>query len=349
MIAHLPAGCQGRAELRLANPAGPSRIGRRGRLWARAAGAAVAAADETMMTKPSRIIDFHQHVFWHGRDDADMVANLDEHGIEKAVLLNWDITELELTQAYEGVFNPVHARPGGSAPGLPLSDVVRAARRYPDRFIAGYCPYPLGPYAIAKLEAALSMHDVRMCGEWKATAPLDDPRCLNLFRFCGERRLPVLFHIDVPYRPDPQTGRPTFCKEWYGGTIDNLERALAACPETILVGHGPGFWRYISGDADTAPEGYPPGEVTPGGRLGPLLDACPNFYADLSGFSGRNALQRDPEHGKTFLLKYQQRLLFGRDNYDGQLHEFLQSLGLPEDVTENIYHRNAEKLLRMEQ
>lgn len=297
------------------------------------------------MANTQRIIDFHQHVFWLGRDDAGLVANLDEHGIEKAVLLNWDITDLELTQGYEQTCNPVHARPGGRTTGLPFSDVVRAVRRYPDRFIPGYCPHPVGPNAVRHLQAAVEIHGVRVCGEWKATVGFDDPRCLNLYHFCGEKALPVVFHIDVPYLPDPKTHQPVFHKDWYGGTIDNLERALRACPETTFVGHGPGFWRYVSGDADAAPEGYPQGPVAPGGALMRVLDECPNLWADLSAGSGRNAIQRDPEHGKAFLLKYHERLLFGRDNYDGELHKFLQSLELPQDARENIYHRNAERLL----
>lgn len=36
------------------------------------------------------LIDSHQHVFWHGRDDVGLVADLDAHGIEKAWLLTWD-------------------------------------------------------------------------------------------------------------------------------------------------------------------------------------------------------------------------------------------------------------------
>ena len=33
------------------------------------------------------IIDSHQHVFWHGRDDAGLVADMDQHGIDLAWLL----------------------------------------------------------------------------------------------------------------------------------------------------------------------------------------------------------------------------------------------------------------------
>lgn len=300
------------------------------------------------MGSPKRIIDTHQHVFWHGRDDTGLVADLDEHGIDKAVLLNWDVTALERTGAYEGVFNPAHAVPGKRHPGLIFADALRAARRHPDRFLLGFCPHPLDPNAVARLSAAVEMHGVRVCGEWKASVQLDDPRCLNLFGFCGEKRLPVVFHIDVPYRPDPQTGTPTFCEEWYGGNAGNLARALAACADTTFIGHGPGFWREISGDADTAPEGYPPGPVVPGGRLIRLLEEHSNLWADLSAGSGLNALRRDPAHGKDFLRRYHERLLFARDDYGGELHAFLQSLDLPPDVTEKIYHANAERLLEIE-
>ena len=37
------------------------------------------------------LIDSHQHVFWHGRDDAGLVADLDEFGIDFAWLLSWDM------------------------------------------------------------------------------------------------------------------------------------------------------------------------------------------------------------------------------------------------------------------
>ncbi len=300
------------------------------------------------MGKPSRIIDVHQHVSWHGRDDRELLANLDEHGIDRAVLLNWDVTPLEAYQGYEAAFNPVHTTPGGVSCGLPLADIVAAARRHPERFVVGYCPHPLDPYAVEHLDAAVRMHDVRICGEWKAALLLDDPRCINLFRYCGEQHLPVLVHLDVPYRPTVAGEKPEYCREWYGGTPDNLERALAACPETVFIGHGPGFWRHVSGDEAAAGGGYPDGPVAPGGRVPELLDACEKLHAELSANSALNALKRDPDFGKAFLLKHHEKILFGRDAYSGDLHAYLQSLDLPDDVTENIYHRNAEKLLRGE-
>ena len=85
--------------------------------------------------------------------------------------------------------------------------------------------------------------------------------------------------------------------------------------------------------------------MVPGGAVGRLLDAYPNLGCDLSAGSGRNALARDLDHARQFVAKYQDRLLFGRDTYDGQLHETLGSLDLAPEVTEAIYHANAERLL----
>lgn len=301
------------------------------------------------MASPTRIIDSHQHVFWHGRDDAGLVADMDAQGIDKAVLLTWYTMDSLDERGYTGVFNPIHAVAGHLHAGMPFSDVVTAARRYPDRFLTGYAPDPTEPRALDWLAAAVKMHGIRVCGEWKFRLTMDDPRCIEIFRFCARANLPVVFHLEVPYIADAETGGMRYHKTWYGGTADNLERALQACPETVFLGHGPGFWRYISGDAESDPtDGYPPGPVTAGGRLKVLLERYPNLMGDLSAGSGRNALARDPAHARQFLLGYHDRLLFARDNYDGKLHEFLQSQDLPEEVTEDIYHRNAERLLRIE-
>ncbi|MCD4700091.1 MAG: amidohydrolase [Phycisphaerae bacterium] len=300
------------------------------------------------MSSPTRIIDSHQHVFWHGKDDAGLVANLDEHGIDKAVLLTWCVHPTDGDLGYDEAFNPIHTELNrNNHPGLPLSDAVRASRRYPDRFIIGYAPHPLESNAAKWLDAAVRMYDIRAFGEWKCRMLLDNPRCIEMFRLAGQRDLPVVLHIDVPYRPDEETGEIEYCPEWYGGTVANLERAMQACPGTTFVGHGPGLWREISGDADTAPGLYPQGPIIEGGRLLRLMDDYPQLVLDLSAGSARAALRRDLNFSKDFLLKYHDRILFGRDYYGGELHEFLQSLCLPDEAAENIYHRNAERLFKI--
>jgi predicted TIM-barrel fold metal-dependent hydrolase len=188
-------------------------------------------------------------------------------------------------------------------------------------------------------ESAYHIHRVRICGEWKFRMLFDDGRCLALFRKAGELKCPVVLHLDAP----ELAGVPQ--KSWFGGTVENLERALQLCPDTIFIGHAPGFWRYISGDATTDPTPYPNGPITPGGEIFRLFDSYPNLYADLSAGSGLTALRRDVAHGRDFASKYADRLLFGRDYYGGALLNFLKRLDLPRDVSDKIYFRNAQKLV----
>jgi predicted TIM-barrel fold metal-dependent hydrolase len=186
---------------------------------------------------------------------------------------------------------------------------------------------------------------VRICGEWKYRMLIDDPRCLELFRKAGKLKCPVVLHLDVPFCADPETGQSTYQPSWYGGTIDNLSRALEACPETIFIGHAPGFWREMSGDAAEDPENYPQGPVTPGGSLYDLFDRHENIWADLSAGSALYALSRAPDNAVQFLTRYADRLLFGRDNYGTALHDFMQTIELPDDVRSKVYSENAQKLV----
>lgn len=295
------------------------------------------------MPTPQKIIDSHQHVFWWHRDDKGLIADMDAHGIERAWLLSWEIAPEEDTPHYHGVLNPLHRRPDGTHAGIPLSDLLKARENYPDRFHVGYCPHPLLGDAPNLLRAAHKMHHVKVCGEWKFRVLFDDPRCLELFRVAGELNLPVVLHLDVPYLQIE--GKSIYQPLWYGGTIENLERALKACPETNFIGHAPGFWRHISGDADEDEITYPRGPIKGGGQVLRLLEEYPNLYADLSAGSGRYALERDPQHALQFITRFSEKLLFARDYYEQDLHNFLQTLDLPGEAVQNIYWRNAQKLV----
>ena len=189
------------------------------------------------------------------------------------------------------------------------------------------------------------MHGVRVCGEWKFRVPFDDPRCIELFRAAGAMKLPVVLHLDVPYLAGQDGASLIYQPNWYGGTVENLERALQACPQTIFIGHAPGFWREISADAAAAPEAYPCGPVHPPGRLHKLLENHANLYADLSANSALRALKRDSRHAAEFIETHREQLLFGRDMYGTALRDFLATLDLSAETVENISHRNARRLV----
>jgi len=297
------------------------------------------------MPVPTKIVDSHQHVNWHQRDAAGLIADCDAHNIAYSWLLNWCLGPSEFESAdYQQYLNPALQSDGGSHPGIPLPELLAARDRFPGRFQVGYCPNPIWRNAPKLLEVAHQMHGVRICGEWKYRMLFNDPRSLEIFHVAGQLRMPVVLHLDVAYLKNG-SGQPEYQPLWFGGTAENLERALLACPETNFIGHAPGFWREISGNADDDPQQYPAGPVQTGGRLYRLFETYPNLYADLSAGSGRTALERDPDHACRFLARFSNRILFGRDYYEQKLHAFLQTLPLSADIVENIYHRNAERLV----
>lgn len=289
------------------------------------------------------VIDIHNHPDWYGYGAGKFLANMDECGIDVTCLLSWETPVGE----YDPQYNDLVPEPG--APDGPVSfrSCVNMRRAAPDRFLLGFGPDPRRPDAIDRLLEAKREHAIRLCGEIKLRMCCDNPDAVRMFRVCGRENLPVLLHLEDPWESDARYPRPDY---WYGGGIGALERVLAKCPDTAFIGHAPGFWAYISGDEEkdgvVAP--YARGKVRPGGKLPKLLDAYPNLFCDISAGSGRAALARDPEFSREFLETYADRVLFGRDCFDGEHKKLLDSLGLAPGTLDKILCRNAVKLLKPE-
>lgn len=294
---------------------------------------------ERFASKGQRIIDVHNHPYWLGKDADDIVRDMDENGIERTWLLSWEVPDREMSPGYYRTLNPL-------GQGIRFSDVVRCREKHPRRFVAGYAPDPRDPHAQARLRSAVAIHKVKVFGEFKIRVQYDDPDCVAMFHLSGELGLPVIFHLDVTLpRGVPQKER----QYWYGGHIDNVERALRQCPDTTFLGHAPGFWREISGDAEKEPSAYPRGKpIVPGGKILALLDRYPNLNCDLSAGSGYTALTRDREFSRKFIIDYQDRLFFGRDQFDSRLYDFLVSLSLPGAVLEKVLSKNALRLVPLD-
>ena len=261
------------------------------------------------------IVDAHAHIgdFRTGPDDPrlpmswpDLIARLDEEGIDKAILL------------------PVYNASPEGAPlgmicnqGMSVYDQVVDAARYPDRIIPFGNVDPrwdrnrpdtdFGPLFRWFVEQGC-----RGLGEVTANLPFDDPRVVNAFRQAGEHSLLVTIE---------STG---FNPGHYGLQDDpgspRLERLLQACPGTVIIGHGSGFWAEMSAAVtmdekcgDLHEGGYPKGRIEQEGSVPRLLRQYPNLYADLSAGSGWDALTRDREYGVRFLREFQDKLLFGTD------------------------------------
>ena len=282
------------------------------------------------------IIDAHNHPDWHGHDLVKFLRNMDQYNIDKTWILSWECPEDEYAPSYYRVSVTDESGP------MPFSRCLYYKQQAPDRFALGYAPDPRRPDAIDRLQAAIEIYGVQVYGELKLRMMYDNPDALRMYRFCGEKGLPVTVHIDYEFETGSNYPRPNW---WYGGGIEAFERAVRACPGTIFDGHGPGFWAHISGDDQYDKVGYPKGKVVPGGKVVQMMRQYPDLYGDLSAGSGLNALKRDVEFGKDFVLEFQDRLLYARDYFDYRHQEFLNSLELPDEVLAKVYAGNALKLV----
>lgn len=290
-----------------------------------------------------RIIDAHNHPDWHGKDLKRFLQDMDEKNIEKCWLLSWECPRSEY---YDGTVKVVPADMLGTTTGpIPFARCVSYAERAPERFILGYAPDPRDRDACCKLIAAHDIYNAKICGELKCRVMYDNFDCLRLFRTAGKLKMPVVMHFDYDHQTDVNDPRT----DWYGGTIDTLERVLQACPETVFIGHAPGFWIHISDDDLYLQRSYPPenAPVTAPGRIAQLLRKYPNLYCDISANSGLKALSRDTGYAVEFLTEFQDRVLYARDNFSNLHQEFLNTLGLPESILSKIYSENAESLIEI--
>jgi predicted TIM-barrel fold metal-dependent hydrolase len=82
-----------------------------------------------------------------------------------------------------------------------------------------------------------------------------------------------------------------------------------------------------------------------------LMEKFPNIFSDLSAGSGAGAISRDLEFGREFLIRRQDRVMFGTDFLSPpqavpQFDLFEQKLAdLPAEVKAKVFAGNARKLL----
>jgi hypothetical protein len=283
------------------------------------------------------IIDCHNHPDWYGYPIDRFVENMDQYGIDKTWILSWEAPFGE----WDPESSHVLPDPNESGP-ISFSRCRAFFEKAPDRFIPGLAPDPRRPDAVDRLAYAVEAWGVRVCGELKLRMMYDNPDALRMFRFCGEKGLPVLVHIDYEFDTGKKYPRPNW---WYGGGISAFERAVAACPDTVFIGHAPGFWVHISGDDQYDKEPYPKGPILPGGKIVDMLERYPNMYCDISAGSGCNALSRDPAFTREFLIRWQDRVMYGRDCFDNRHQKLMDTLDLPGAVLDKIYSGNAMRLV----
>lgn len=312
-------------------------------------------------------IDGHFHLNLRGFTIDKIIKYLDEKHIEKCWLLTWEENNPPIPSLF------TH---------LPIEDVLEAYNKYPNRIVPFYAPDP-GSQNIKQKMTKYIKEGIKGCGELKVTYKWEDSLMNEYVKSISELKIPLLFHMEAPRQHYVKLNnnrleqlldqllngalngltkyyltkmskyvpfiskRITKGQQYFPGYLYDfafLEKLLKEYPTMKFVGHGPYFWNNI---AKKQSEKYTlqRGRIKEWGIIDSLLEENSNFFCDLSGKSGFNALTRDKKQGKYFLEKHYSKIVFGTDNTHYKYDEILNSFKLSNKILENIYYKSAKKII----
>lgn len=235
-------------------------------------------------TEPG-IVDIHQHTHYSGRSDEALIAHQEEMAITRTVLL------------------PAGSKLGLDADCYGNDSVVALARRLSRRFVFFANEVPDLPEARQVIERYLNLGAVGI-GEQKFPVDCDSPAIHLIASIARLHTVPVLLH---------------FQHDKYNTGFLRFHKVLEKFPDVNFIGHAQTWWGNIDKNHDQ-PVLYPKTRVTSGGYTDRLLSDYPNVYGDLSAGSGLNALLRDEDHARAFLLRHRMKLMYGSDCDDSVGH-----------------------------
>lgn len=315
---------------------------------------------ETVITKPKfPVIDIHNHLRDLDHMD-DYLKTMDEAGVWKVVSLD------------------------GRSQGDFYKDHLKAAQQVSkERLIVFFNPDfsridepNFGENEAKRLEEAVELGcrgvkifkalGLTLKDQTGKVVPVDDPRIDPFWAKCGELGIPVLIHISDPKafftpvdryneRYDELGAHPDW--SFYGDEFPDKEDILNQRNRVIEKHPGTTF---IATHMANLPEEL--------GRVSMWLEKYPNMYVDIN--ARISELGRQPYTCRKFMLKYQDRILFGTDtrpnleayqvyyrfletddeyiNADPSHHRQgrwrIYGVYLPDDVLEKIYNKNALKI-----
>ncbi|MBL8166740.1 MAG: amidohydrolase [Acidobacteria bacterium] len=269
---------------------------------------------------------------------------------------------------------------GGS--GERLKQVVTAMKgRYPDRFVvfANVMTNDINEPGFGQRAAARLAEDVKngaqglkifknfgMDLKYKNgdRVKVDDPEWDPIWAKCAELGIPVLIHVAEPdafflpidknnerwleLKQFPGRARPPEKYPPFETLMTERNHMLAKNPKTKFI---------------LAHMGYHGNNLE---RLGKLFDTYPNAYVDVAAVLAE--IGRQPYTARDFFIKYQDRLIFGKDIYEPseytyyfrvfetrddyieyyrRRHAFWRMYGLylPDEVLKKVYYKNALRLV----
>jgi predicted TIM-barrel fold metal-dependent hydrolase len=268
------------------------------------------------------VIDIHQHTVYGKRDGEQLVAHQRAMGAGKTVLL------------------PVGTREG-LVPGTGGNQsAVELAQKYPAGYVFFANAVPGTPNVRAEIEKYLKAGAIGI-GEQKYKFACDSGPMHQIYDIAQDHQIPVILHF--------QHGA-------FNTDIERFHTVVKKYPNAKFIGHAQTWWGNIDRKHDQAVM-YPKGKVTPGGITDKLLADYANVFADLSANSGLNALLRDEDHAHGFLVRHQDKLMFGSDCSDSvgtgsacsgsQCIAAVRRLAPSADVQQKIFSGNAIRILKL--
>lgn len=193
---------------------------------------------------------------------------------------------------------------------------------------------------------------------------IDDPRLNPVWEKCGELGIPVLIHA-----ADPKS----FWDDMDGDNERWLE--LKTKPGRKRSDTNPVPWQQIIDEQHNMFRSHPNTTFINAhmgwyandlGRLGELIDELPNMYVGIAAVIAE--LGRQPRFAHDFFVKYQDKILFGKDSwkpeefptyfrvlesndeyfpYHKKYHAYwaMYGLDLPDEVLKKVYYKNALKIV----
>jgi predicted TIM-barrel fold metal-dependent hydrolase len=289
----------------------------------------------THQPAPEVIIDIHQHVGYSGRADAVFLEHQRAMGIRKTVLLPAG-RPMNCPATHGGETNGLEAKCLGN------EACFRFAQADPQHYAFGANEVPTAPGATREIEKYLKLGAV-IIAELKFGVECDSPEMRPIYDLAADYRVPVLMHWQ-------------YQRFNYG--FQRFHTMLAAHSRTRFIGHAQTWWAHIDADYhDDSSNLYPKGDVTEGGLTDRYLSDYANAYGDLSAGSGLNALTRDEDHAREFLVRHQDKLLFGSDCNDGagsgnecqgaQTLAALRRLVDDPTIRRKLFYVNTRRLMRV--
>ena len=193
---------------------------------------------------------------------------------------------------------------------------------------------------------------------------VDDPELDPVFEVCAKLNVPVLIHTADPqefFEPIDYSNERWLELALYPGRRYQ-DRSKFPSFQELITERNNMFARHPKTKFILAHFGWHANDLA---KLSQLLDRLPNVYPEVAAIL--YDLGRQPKAARAFILKYQDRILFGKDSfqpdeypyywrtfetadeyfdYYRDYHAFwkLYGLDLPDEVLKKLYYKNALKI-----